>query len=245
MAESIGGSISSALQAPAHKPMTSKGAAWQTADNEFLAALYSVLSRDPLAALGAIPSRTTQMPYETNVAGSYSPPQKQLGRFEAEHVNSVRPDLAGGDFVALRRDHNPAADQGATVAHEYGHRGMEMLGRGNSREPFLTLDVLPTGGRYDYLLSSQKKKKNVLIDEEIMIRLLDYALGRDRPGTVDWLGGRGIDEGYIRGILADKRFMDAVANLWKDAYRKRIGGTVNDPEARDVLLREETVRPNG
>lgn len=178
------------------------------ADNEFLAFLQPLLERDPVASLGADPSRVTQMNKNLSVSGAYAATAQGIANqpILQEHVNN-RSDLAKGDVIFLANQGQPYTDSGTTVTHEFFHRGVQKL-----------RDV----GKIDKESRHLIKTRSYGLTEEDVVRLIDYATGRDREGVIEYYKGTQLEfgsgvEANIQRILSDPMFFKGIKQMFEDA----------------------------
>ncbi len=144
-----------------------------------MAGLEKNLSNDNIARLGADPKRVTQLDVTTNVLGDFTPTGAKPSKFVGQHLEKVRPDLGGEDVIALREIANPALDGGATVTHEFAHRGFDILRKYGVLEP--------SGGPNTVIFSIKRRSgKEIRFDEESIIRAIDWMTGRDKENAVLW-----------------------------------------------------------
>ncbi len=167
------------------------------ADTEFMASVDKVLSKDAIARLGADPKRVTQMDIDTNVLGTFIRKGQKSRKFAGQHLEKVRPDLLEGDVVVLRASGNPAVDEGATLAHEFDHRGFDILRKYGVLKPSDDPDTI--------IFSIKDNVHDVRFDEESIIRAMDYTTGRDKKEALRWFADVHPD---VRGKRAAKRILD-------------------------------------
>jgi hypothetical protein len=155
--------------------------------------ILPLLDKDPIARLGADPKRVTQMAEDTSFEGSFveTGGKTLLSMpFIGPHISRTRPDLAGGDVVALRARGQPTTDKGQTLIHEFAHRGFSILRKRGA------LEGLERDGWF-------RTSRGTFLNEEEIIRLMDYRLRGNKDIVVKWFAGRKITEGRVIELARD------------------------------------------
>lgn len=178
------------------------------ADNEFVVAIEPALRGDSVARLGADPARVTQSNLPSNALGIFIKKQnlenKTLGMGLLEERLEARPEFVQGDVVILTRAGQPFRDQGATVAHEFFHRGMQML-----RDRGL---VGPGSGT---LVSS-----GINFDEEDLARVMDIVTDRDTKGVERYFRAKHkVSLETLLKVLSTSKMAQFMANLSAQAQK--------------------------
>lgn len=220
---------------PEVRPTNSELARSLTDNVDFVRQYLSAgLEKNALARLGYDMDRTVTTGLDLNVTGAYAtgaylPPETRVRDVARGLSSAARLQLyeraphlyEQGDVTLLGNAGQWHRDRGATVLHEFTHRGIQRLREGGFQAvgKFAAEGVEATAEDGRLGVELEVGRGRVFLDEEALVRLMDWQYGPEsgRPEVLSYMKRRyGFSEDFTRdrvlGSSGLNKFLDVLHN---------------------------------